>query len=235
MASPRFLLYALHPWLGEGDWTADRRVEMPVSGVDRAAADRVLAAAGIGDAPFVILAPAGHSSDRWPAERFGDLAARLAAELGVSVLVEGAPRMSRCCARWRSGPASCAGDPRVRIATDPLGVLAALLERARLLVGNDSAPIHVAEAAGTPTLYFAHREKLLHSHPAGEACWALYRRGAQPARRHLCRAGPGSRAGNDSPSCTIAVKVLASESSEQFSFQRASYRSRRLVPGGDRQ
>jgi len=170
MASPRFLLQALHPWLGEGVQTADRRVEMPVSAAERSEAERVLAAAGIGDGPFVILAPAGHSSDRWPPERFGELAARLAAELGVAVLVEGAPAdeaLLRAVARK-------AGHPRVSTATDPLGVLAALLERARLLVGNDSAPIHVAEAAGTPTLYFAHREKLIHSHPAGEACRALY-------------------------------------------------------------
>jgi ADP-heptose:LPS heptosyltransferase len=173
LASPRLLLHALHPWLGDGAWTADRRVEMPVSAAERAAADRVLAAAGIGDGPFIILAPAGHSSDRWPPERFGQLAARLAADLGVSVLVEGAPAdepLLRSVAERAGFP----GHPRVRIGTDPLGVLAALLERARLLVGNDSAPIHVAEAAGTPTLYFAHREKLVHSHPAGEACWALY-------------------------------------------------------------
>jgi ADP-heptose:LPS heptosyltransferase len=126
--------------------------------------------AGIGDGRFIVLAPAGHSSDRWPAERFGELAARLAAELGVAVLVEGAPADEPLL----RAVVERSGDPRVRTATDPLGVLAALLERARLLVGNDSAPIHVAEAAGTPTLYFAHREKLVHSHPAGEACWALY-------------------------------------------------------------
>jgi ADP-heptose:LPS heptosyltransferase len=172
MASPCLLLHALHPWLGEGDWTADRRVEMPVSAAERAAAGRALAAAGIGDGPFVILAPAGHSSDRWPAERFGELAARLAAELGVGVLVEGAPA-DEPLLRAVAERAASLGAPRVRTATDPLGVLAALLERARLLAGNDSAPIHVAEAAGTPTLYFAHREKLVHSHPAG-AAWALY-------------------------------------------------------------
>jgi len=179
MASPRLLLHALHPWIGDGAGTADRRVEMPVSAAERAAADRALAAAGIGEGPFVVLAPAGHSSDRWPPERFGELAARLAAELGVSVLVEGAPADAALlrAVSERAERAERTGDPggpRVRCATDPLGVLAALLERARLLIGNDSAPIHVAEAAGTPTLYFAHREKLVHSHPAGEVCWALY-------------------------------------------------------------
>ncbi len=59
----------------------------------------------------------------------------------------------------------------------------ALLERARLLVANDSAPIHLAEAAGTPTLYFAQREKLVHSHPAGERCLALYDDAGNDPRR----------------------------------------------------
>jgi ADP-heptose:LPS heptosyltransferase len=174
MASPRFLLQALHLWLGEGAQTADRRVELPVSAEDRREADRVLAAAGIGNGPFVILAPAGHSSDRWPPERFGALAARLAAEIGVAVLVEGAPADEPLLREVAQRAGGFPEASRVRMATDPLGVLAALLERSRLLVGNDSAPIHVAEAAGTPTLYFAHREKLVHSHPAGEVCWALY-------------------------------------------------------------
>jgi ADP-heptose:LPS heptosyltransferase len=170
LPSPCLLLHALHPWLGDGPWTEDRRVELPVSEAERRAADRVLDAAGIGGGPFAVLAPAGHSSDRWPPERFADLAARLAEDLGLSILVEGAPAdeplLRAVVAR--------AGHPGVQAATDPLGVLAALLERARLLVANDSAPIHVAEAMGTPTLYFAHREKLVHSHPAGDACWALY-------------------------------------------------------------
>jgi ADP-heptose:LPS heptosyltransferase len=168
--SPCFLLHALHPWLGDQEWTADRRVELPVAEDDHRAAERVLAAAGIGDSPFVILAPAGHSSDRWPPERFAELAARLAEEYKVAVLVEGAP----ADAPLLREVVDRAAHPRVRIAADPLGVLAALLARARLLVANDSAPIHVAEAAGTPTLYFAHREKLVHSHPAGPRCWALY-------------------------------------------------------------
>ena len=42
------------------------------------------------------------------------------------------------------------------------------------LVANDSASIHLAEAMGTPTVYFAQREKLIHSHPAGDRCLALY-------------------------------------------------------------
>src|SRR6185436_2549739 len=91
LASPRLLLHALSPWLGEGAWQEDRRVELPVSGEERAEAARVLAELGIGDGPFTVLAPAGHSSDRWPPERFAALGVRLSAEWGHFLLIEGAP------------------------------------------------------------------------------------------------------------------------------------------------
>jgi ADP-heptose:LPS heptosyltransferase len=172
LPSPQLLLHALSPWLGEsGDWLEDRRVEMPVTAEERAAADRILEEGGIGDGRFAVLAPAGHSSDRWPPERFAEIGRRLVERLGCPLLIEGAPSdapLLREVEREIGRPA------RARVSTDPLGVFTALLGRARLLVSNDSAPIHLAEAARTPTLYFAHREKLVHSHPAGPFCRALW-------------------------------------------------------------
>ncbi len=91
--------------------------------------------------------------------------------------------------------------PRIGVYQDPFGVLAALLERASLLVSNDSAPIHLAETSGTPTLYFAHHEKLTHSHPAGPGCWALY----DGARNRLARITVGQALG------AIAEMVRAGE------------------------
>jgi heptosyltransferase II len=172
--SPELLLHALEPWLGAGEWLADRRVELPVSAAERRDAARFLEEAGLEEGGFTVLAPAGHSSERWPPERFAEFAVEWAAEAEQALLIEGAPAdepllrdVERHIARRSAG--LC----RPWVATHPLGVLAALLERACLLVSNDSAPIHVAEAAGAPTLYFAQREKLIHSRPAGAACWAL--------------------------------------------------------------
>lgn len=176
LPSPKLLLHALSPWLGpcpekSGDWLEDRRVEMPVTPEERIEAERVLAAAGIGGGPFAVLAPAGHSSDRWPPERFAELGRRLVERLDCPLLIEGAPSDAPLLRAVERG----IGLPdRARVSTDPLGVFTALLGRARLLVSNDSAPIHLAEAAGTPTLYFAHREKLQHSHPMGPSCLALW-------------------------------------------------------------
>ena len=180
LPSPRMLLHALDPLLGpaRAAWTEDdRRVDLYVSAAARRRAGELLAERGI-SSPFVILAPGGRSSLRWPARSFARLAARLAAE-EFPVLVEGSPGERDLL----EAVAGLAG-PRTVAAADPLDVFAALLERACLLVANDSAPIHLAEATGTPTVYFAQREKLIHSHPAPHPeenrCRALW--AARPSR-----------------------------------------------------
>lgn len=170
--SPRMMLHALDPLLGaeRAEWSeADRRVEMYISEDARRQASRLLAERGFGEEPFAILAPGGHSSRRWPARKFARLARRLAGELGLPVLIEGSPGERELLEKV----AQQAGERRIVAAADPLPVFAALLEHASLLVANDSGSIHLAEAAGTPTLYFAQREKLIHSHPAGDRCRAL--------------------------------------------------------------
>lgn len=174
LPSPRMLLHALDPLLAprKAAWTEDdRRVELHVSVEARRRAGELLAERGFGQRPFVVLAPGGRSSLRWPARSFARLAACLAAD-GLPVLIEGSPG-ERALLESVAGQAG----PGVVAAADPLDVFAALLERACLLVANDSAPIHLAEATGTPTLYFAQREKLIHSHPAAHPenrCRALW-------------------------------------------------------------
>lgn len=204
LPSPRMLLHALDPLLGRdrAAWTEDdRRVELHVSAEARRRAGGVLVERGIGEAPFAVLAPGGQSSLRWPARSFARLAARLAAEDGLHVLIEGSPGERRLL----ETVASQAGGGRVRAAADPLDIFAALLERACLLVANDSAPIHLAEAVGTPTLYFAQREKLIHSrpaaHPEENRCRALYdETGKGPARIPVAQALAAARELTATPS-----------------------------------
>ncbi len=198
------------------------RLDLPLPAPWHDEAERALADAGIGGQPFAVLAPGAHSSARWPARKFAALAVRLAADLGLHVLIEGgpadAPALAAVASWLRAQPATIttpasplatararrprrrgipaadaaaataagasaagldappdgAGGGRIAIRQDSFGALAALLARASLLVGNDSAPIHLAALAATPTLYLAHREKLIHSHPGGPLCRALY-------------------------------------------------------------
>lgn len=184
IASARFLLHGLDPLAPEHrrsdrDWLRDRRVEFPVREEWREEAQLRLDRLGIGLEPFVMLCPAGASSDRWPARSYAELALRLGEEFGFHALFEGGPgdrEVLRSAMDWidQSRNRGVGSGRRIATSQDSLGVLAALLERSSLLISNDSAPIHLSEATGTPTLYFSHHEKLTHSHPDGATHWALY-------------------------------------------------------------
>jgi heptosyltransferase-2 len=99
-----------------------------------------------GDGPLVGLFPGSHAaSRRWAAQSFAALAARLASQ-GYRVVIFGGPRE-------RAITSQVAG----RAATDlggrtDLQTLAAGLASCALVVTNDSGPLHVAAAVGTPTI-----------------------------------------------------------------------------------
>jgi len=121
----------------------------------------------------------------------------LAGEMRLAVLIEGSPgeapllREVAAALAEVTAPAETAraagsrgGErPPIVVCQDPLDVFAALLERARVLIGNDSGPLHLAAALGVPSLYFAAREKLAHSHPERTASWALFDELANDPRR----------------------------------------------------
>lgn len=182
-ASPRALLHLLAPLGGLQGFPPDTRVRFPLSPEAHPRVRGLLSRAGLTGRSLAVLSPGGKSSVRWPAERFAELAGRLGRELGWGIVLSGSPAergLLEGIARRVTAPLP-AGPPLVF--TEPLEDLAALLALTRLLVGNDSAPIHLAEALGTPTLYFAQREKLAHSHPRHPACRALYDDTANDLRR----------------------------------------------------
>lgn len=110
-------------------------------------------AGGAGPGPILALAPIAHQPGKsWPADRWGRLVEKLKAE----------PRFDG----WRFMPVGGPGDrppatPALE-AAGPRGVdfvgkgdilaSAAAIDRAALFVGNDSGLMHVAAAAGRPTL-----------------------------------------------------------------------------------
>jgi heptosyltransferase-3 len=99
--------------------------------------------------PFVHMHPASRWTFKcWPAERNAQLADRLAAE-GHQVVLTAAPQESafieQIVAKTASKPLNLAG----KLSLKELGALTA---RARLFIGVDSMPMHLAAAMGTPTL-----------------------------------------------------------------------------------
>jgi ADP-heptose:LPS heptosyltransferase len=154
--------------------TPSERLELHLAAAAQRRADELLAGRGLAGRPFAVLAPGGFSSQRWPAASFARLAVALAKELHLGVLIEGSPDEVPLLHEVEAAVATAGEGGNVHVCQDPLDVFAALLARARLVVTNDSAPLHFAAALGVPALYFAQREKLVHSCPASAKCRALY-------------------------------------------------------------
>lgn len=111
--------------------------------LERLGADRTL--------PLVVLEPGARYGPAkcWPPERFGALARLLMAE-GCSVATVGTAATQPV----EDDVARASGGGLVRTAgrTDDLLALVGLLARARLVVANDTGPMHLAAALGTPVL-----------------------------------------------------------------------------------
>jgi ADP-heptose:LPS heptosyltransferase len=127
-----------------------------VSDERQAAADALLGWRGeAGDGPILAMGPAANWSGKaWPSERFAVTAAKLLDPGGPfehgRLLLLGGPEDKLTCRTVRHSL------PRHRVidlsgSADLLTGYAAL-KRARLFVGNDSGLMHMAAAAGAPTL-----------------------------------------------------------------------------------
>ncbi len=107
---------------------------------------------GLGLAPgaYAAVVPGAlWPTKRWPPERFAAVSKTLVTEFDLRVLLLGSPSERQLCdeiAREAgAGVLVAAGE------TD-LGQMAALIKSARLFVGNDSGPMHIAAALATPTV-----------------------------------------------------------------------------------
>ncbi|MDH4064274.1 MAG: glycosyltransferase family 9 protein [Acidobacteriota bacterium] len=133
-------------------------VEMPLAPEAVERVDARLRAAGLADdARLAILhVSAGNPFRRWPANRFAELAATLAAgpELLHVVITAGpseadaASRVARAARELAAGH----GTRIVRCGEFDLEELAALVTRARLYIGGDSGPLHIAATTTTPVV-----------------------------------------------------------------------------------
>lgn len=103
------------------------------------------------DQPLVVVHPGATDARRcYPEDRLGAVAASLG---GARVVVVGGPSEDDRVAAVAAGYAAVAGrEPETVVGTLSLPGLVGLLSRARLMIGNDSGPRHVAGAVGTPTV-----------------------------------------------------------------------------------
>lgn len=120
----------------------------PVFPVDSAAeawADRTLAT--INTQQFVIVNPgAGWGAKCWPAESFGAVAQALK-ERGYAVLINHGPGEEALATAVRESSSNIAIPLKCSV-----GELIALTRRARLFIGGDTGPMHLAAALGVPVV-----------------------------------------------------------------------------------
>jgi ADP-heptose:LPS heptosyltransferase len=100
---------------------------------------------------IVAVSPGASNSLRmWPVEHFATLADHITATFGARVLLCGSPSDQasgeQFCRLVRIAPAANL------IGSTTLTELAAVLHLSALFIGNESGPLHLAAAAGTPTV-----------------------------------------------------------------------------------
>ena len=123
-----------------------------------------------GDRLVAINPGAGRANKRWPVARFSALAERLASEAGARLLLLWGPDeafMARDIALALPGHSALLAPP-----TD-LGELTALLKRCRLMIANDTGPLHLAAALGTPALGLFGPTSAERNGPYGPRCRGL--------------------------------------------------------------
>jgi ADP-heptose:LPS heptosyltransferase len=185
----------------------------------RATGRRLLQQAGMdAAAPYVVVAP-GCNGPRdpklWPPERFAAVAAALA-QVGWQIVVVGTSREALMGAQIR-----CAAKRAVDLAgrTDPVQ-LAAILEGAELLIGNDSGPAHLAAALGRRTVTVTGPTNPAETGPQGAG--------------HVCICGDADCAPcYDRPTCTdrhclltIELDVVVRAALDALRVQRTSVQRR---------
>jgi len=102
---------------------------------------------GLGD--FAVVNPgAAWVTKRWDPSRFGEVARALSERFGLGVFVAHGAGEEELALKV----VQAAARPAVVTFASDVRELAALLARARLFIGGDTGPYHLARAMGTPTV-----------------------------------------------------------------------------------
>jgi heptosyltransferase-1 len=103
--------------------------------------------AAVGDSPFVIVNPgAGWGAKRWPAECYGAVA-RVLHDRGFAVLINHGPGEESLAAEVQD-----ASQGTSHLLKCSISELIAITRRARLFIGGDTGPMHLAAALGVPVV-----------------------------------------------------------------------------------
>lgn len=127
--------------------TSKREFPLPDRPEDREAVREQLR--GLGTDEFIIINPGGGwKSKRWAPENYGELARQLARQMPFDILVTGSEQENGLAREILSR----ANSPCVKWFPSSLLQFVTLARKARLLIGGDTGPLHLAAAVGTPII-----------------------------------------------------------------------------------
>jgi heptosyltransferase-2 len=142
----------LEAWAGEA---AARQPVIPRLSVSEAD-EKEGAALVEGIGAFAVIAPSSvWATKRWPAESFARVAEQLWEKRKLRTVVVGGGEAADLGCAARLCTAFAAGDAPAPVnlaGKTGLGALKSVLSRAKLVIANDSAPLHVAIAMGVPVV-----------------------------------------------------------------------------------
>ena len=174
--------------------SSDKSLQVPVS---RASEERVRALFdknGIsqGEAVIVIHPAASCRSRRWALERFAKVSDVLSKKYGARIVVISGPGEDKVmgdkvAGLMKSKALNLAGKTSV-------SDLASILRRSRLLISNDSGPVHISCAVGTPVIsIFSRKDRGISPErwgPVGKKDIALHKdAGCEICLAHNCKLG----------------------------------------------
>ncbi len=150
--------------------------------------DFILEENEIGDNIIAFHPGASCPSKRWPPERFIQVADMLVEKYGCDIVVVGSGETKTYSSQIVSEVRSKAFDLTQKLS---IGELSEVLSRCRLFISNDSGPVHVSVAVGTPTVVIFGRSdpglSPLRWGPLGESDKVLHKDvGCQKCLAHNC-------------------------------------------------
>jgi lipopolysaccharide heptosyltransferase II len=130
---------------------ADERLRFAVPAGARATALEKLQTAGVAlDRPYVVVHPGVSAPSRqWAPQGFAAAAGRLAREDGLQIVFTGSQGEADLVEGIRAGMDAASHTLAGQLS---LGELGAVLQSAALLIANNTGPVHVAAAVGTPVV-----------------------------------------------------------------------------------